>query len=445
MRVYGLLLLGFIAFVTVVSNVADESLEEPVIEHDIQEPSFSIDETTTFASVVEEKEIPNELAEDHALEEIANLQKSEEEEQALLDEQASLDSKVAQEAESAAKDAEAAAIKAEKEEKEAKQQTNEEVDWVRRSRPGAEAKPGANLKSAKTASEGKYDERKERDHVPDAADKKKDGAGGSYFGESEKEKELAAKKAEEAKKALETDRISSGAGDRRREVEGKLSPKVRARAANEAARRAQEEKEEAEWRLRATVSRRYARPVEKVIHAYGDEETSTTTPSMYAVLGVKRDADDDAIKRAYRIAALRIHPDKNPHPDSKAAFDRVQEAFNVLSSPLKRAQHDEELKKQSWIVSLTSLPKATRYVASVVDNVKSRALLLKRRVQDGEVQTEIEEVKGRFNSFAMRLKRKASHFSLLPTLADKISLLGEMIFDKSTLLGLGFIFLFFVL
>lgn len=62
----------------------------------------------------------------------------------------------------------------------------------------------------------------------------------------------------------------------------------------------------------------------------------------YALLGVSRDADADAIKRAYRKLAKDLHPDR--HPDDKAAeakFKAVNRAFDVLSDDQKRALYDE--------------------------------------------------------------------------------------------------------
>src|ERR1041385_2831724 len=61
----------------------------------------------------------------------------------------------------------------------------------------------------------------------------------------------------------------------------------------------------------------------------------------YEVLGVEREATDDEIRRAYRQAALKHHPDRNQ--GDKAAEERFKEAtaaFSVLSDKEKRATYD---------------------------------------------------------------------------------------------------------
>ncbi|MDO5722644.1 MAG: DnaJ C-terminal domain-containing protein [Actinomycetaceae bacterium] len=62
---------------------------------------------------------------------------------------------------------------------------------------------------------------------------------------------------------------------------------------------------------------------------------------FYKVLGVKKDADADTIKKAYRKLARENHPDQ--HPGDKAAeerFKNVGEAYKVLSDPKQRKQYD---------------------------------------------------------------------------------------------------------
>jgi molecular chaperone DnaJ len=61
----------------------------------------------------------------------------------------------------------------------------------------------------------------------------------------------------------------------------------------------------------------------------------------YEVLGVPRDADADAIKRAYRKAALQWHPDRNPgKPEAGERFKEIAQAYQVLSDAGKRQRYD---------------------------------------------------------------------------------------------------------
>lgn len=62
----------------------------------------------------------------------------------------------------------------------------------------------------------------------------------------------------------------------------------------------------------------------------------------YKILGVDRSAREDEIKRTYRKLALKYHPDRNP--DDKQAEDKfkeINEAYQVLSDPEKRARYDQ--------------------------------------------------------------------------------------------------------
>ena len=61
----------------------------------------------------------------------------------------------------------------------------------------------------------------------------------------------------------------------------------------------------------------------------------------YEVLGVGREASDDEIRRSYRQAALKFHPDRNPgDATAEAKFKEATEAYSVLSDKEKRATYD---------------------------------------------------------------------------------------------------------
>ena len=62
----------------------------------------------------------------------------------------------------------------------------------------------------------------------------------------------------------------------------------------------------------------------------------------YEVLGVEKSANADEIKKAYRKAAIKYHPDKNPgDKEAEEKFKEAAEAYDVLSNPDKRARYDQ--------------------------------------------------------------------------------------------------------
>src|SRR5262245_13281267 len=67
----------------------------------------------------------------------------------------------------------------------------------------------------------------------------------------------------------------------------------------------------------------------------------TNMRDPYEVLGVSRDASDDAIKKAYRKLARDYHPDRNPgDKQAETKFKEIQDAYDVLGDAKKKAQYD---------------------------------------------------------------------------------------------------------
>jgi DnaJ-class molecular chaperone len=57
-------------------------------------------------------------------------------------------------------------------------------------------------------------------------------------------------------------------------------------------------------------------------------------------LGIRTNAGQDDIKRAYRKLTQQYHPDKNSAPDATEKFSQINNAYEVLSDPEKRKKYD---------------------------------------------------------------------------------------------------------
>jgi len=61
----------------------------------------------------------------------------------------------------------------------------------------------------------------------------------------------------------------------------------------------------------------------------------------YATLGVKKEASQDDIQKAYRKLARKFHPDVNKDPQAEVKFKEIGEAYEVLKDPDKRKKYDQ--------------------------------------------------------------------------------------------------------
>jgi curved DNA-binding protein len=66
-----------------------------------------------------------------------------------------------------------------------------------------------------------------------------------------------------------------------------------------------------------------------------------TYKDYYQIMGVARDASQDEIKRSYRRLARKFHPDVSKEANAENKFKEVQEAYEVLKDPQRRAAYDQ--------------------------------------------------------------------------------------------------------
>ena len=71
-----------------------------------------------------------------------------------------------------------------------------------------------------------------------------------------------------------------------------------------------------------------------------ERSTVATKRDYYDVLGVSKGASSEVVKKAYRQAALKYHPDRNKEDGAEAKFKEAAEAYEVLSDPAKRDKYD---------------------------------------------------------------------------------------------------------
>ncbi|MBI2288396.1 MAG: DnaJ domain-containing protein, partial [Chloroflexi bacterium] len=65
-----------------------------------------------------------------------------------------------------------------------------------------------------------------------------------------------------------------------------------------------------------------------------------TKRDYYEVLGIERNANEEKVKSAFRKLAFKYHPDRNRNDGAEDKFKEINEAYEVLSNPDKRAAYD---------------------------------------------------------------------------------------------------------
>lgn len=81
-------------------------------------------------------------------------------------------------------------------------------------------------------------------------------------------------------------------------------------------------------------------------------------PNHYQLLGLRENASQEDIKKAYRVVAQQFHPDKHQGAMwAEEALKRINAAYEVLSDPKKRASYDFQLQlEQQQLMKPTAQP-----------------------------------------------------------------------------------------
>jgi len=114
--------------------------------------------------------------------------------------------------------------------------------------------------------------------------------------------------------------------------------------------------------LSLEMARRKRRSIKRMLATTKQPEHNFNSDDYYEVLGADRDSSQEYIRAAYRKLANKFHPDKEEGDDER--FKLIQEAFEMLSDPIKRKQYDEFGRFTAEQVN-----EVKSYVASIVDQI----------------------------------------------------------------------------
>lgn len=136
--------------------------------------------------------------------------------------------------------------------------------------------------------------------------------------------------------------------------------------------------------------------------------------------------DEKGLKQTYRTMAIQLHPDKNPHPDAKYAFDILQDAYETLLTPSSRREYNDLLRRQYQKKKMT-IKKIKKRLSDEIINFKARFLLFAHRIRHGQIKEEVHDLLESPKAKLTGILHKLQHISLLPSVYDRIVYLHEMI------------------
>lgn len=144
----------------------------------------------------------------------------------------------------------------------------------------------------------------------------------------------------------------------------------------------------------------------------------------YDTLGVEPTATHAQIRKAYRRLAMRLHPDRNePSDEITAEFQRVQEAYDVLSDPDRRAHYDQtgeskqrnaQAEAEAQLANLfmtmlekTDAPEYSDLKAMVLQQINNQQTIMEHQIKD------LERLARKYRSAVARIQRKTGKLNLI--------------------------------
>lgn len=105
----------------------------------------------------------------------------------------------------------------------------------------------------------------------------------------------------------------------------------------------------------------------------------TRDQDYYAILGLDRDAADRQILTSFKKLSLKYHPDRNPDDENaQIAYDLVNEAYQVLVDPEKRAKYDQDLHAKKIQSTIDSHEAASDRPLSINSKMKAIGAAMSR-------------------------------------------------------------------